>query len=376
MVLFKKQPPVLFSLVLFAAAGLQVYAAPVGSDMQYHYDETVAPPGPLISNWRFKHIFTPEGRDQERQQRRLAFRQFTEKHVSEDCAPILSSTLVQLNIVQDFVHGRLKTKTSYEFFEPVLRPLVVLDMGMNRTFPVEYVPKVEKVDTSSSAAQVKFGYIKDESDEYYIIGKAPWTEENEPKSLFKYRFRVLEKNLGVFLHVVKALPEPVRQELDSAGFLHDAQSLRTLARSLLTCEGVRHVTYEELKEKVIDQESYENDKSDQYIEMSEILETIRFHHNLYRERIMFAHLMAMMAKSTLPMDPAQAACGGLGNVTKNDSPPAAVELSLEEQAIDPSSPLRTFVWSNEDMLRMVKAASSGSNNFGRNEELLVLLFQD
>ncbi|KAG0053290.1 hypothetical protein BGZ83_001390 [Gryganskiella cystojenkinii] len=331
MILFEKQTPVLLSLVVFAAAGLQVYAAPVGSDRHYRIEE---------------------------------------KHVSENCAPILSSTLVQLENVQDFVYGRLKTKTSFEFFDPVLRPLVeILDMAMNHTFPTTFVPKVEKVDTSSSPAQVKFGYIKDESDEYYIIGKAPWTEENEPKSLFKYRFRVLEKNLGVFLHVVKALPEPVRQELDSAGFLHDAQSLRTLARSLLTCEGVRHVTYKEYKELKEKFRGPENDESDQYIEMSEIMATNSFHHS-YRQRIIFENIM-------MPMDPAQAAlCCALWNVTKNDSPLTAVELSLDKQAIDPSSPLPTFVWSNEDMLHMAQAISTEFNYFERNEEMMALLFQD
>ncbi|KAG0053289.1 hypothetical protein BGZ83_001389 [Gryganskiella cystojenkinii] len=362
--IFEKQIPVLFSLVLFAAAGLQVYAAPVASDIQYHYGEPVVLSGPLISNWRYQKYFNPEELNQKRQQRRLAFRQFTEKHVSEDCAPILSSMLVQLNNVQDFVYGRLKTKTSFEFFEPVLSPLVdILDMAMNRTFLVEYVPKVENVDTSSSWAQVKLGDIKDESEEYDIIEKAPWTEENEPMGLFKYRFRVLEKYLGVFLHVVKALPEPVRQELDSAGFLHDVRSLQTLARSLLTCEGVRHVTYEDLKEKVGDKES------DQYIERSEVLWTTRKFYHRYHQRIVFEYMMT-------PMDPAQAARCGLRNVTTPDSPPTVVELSLEEQAIDPSSPLLTFVWSNEDILRMVKAISIRFNYFERNEELRASLFQD
>ncbi|KAG0041400.1 hypothetical protein BGZ89_007447, partial [Linnemannia elongata] len=67
-----------------------------------------------------------------RQQRQLAFREFSEKYVSNDCIPILTSTLVHLDNVRGFVHNRFKTKASFEFLEPILQPLVeVLDMHKN-----------------------------------------------------------------------------------------------------------------------------------------------------------------------------------------------------------------------------------------------------
>ncbi|KAG0048447.1 hypothetical protein BGZ90_007630, partial [Linnemannia elongata] len=122
-----------------------------------------------------------------RQQRRLAFREFSEKYVSNDCIPILISTLVHLDNVRGFVHNRFKTKASFEFFEPILEPLVeVLDMHKNRTYPVEMVPKA---DNDASSAQMKLGHIVEDVNDYIFVHKAAWTEENKPELLFKYRFR-------------------------------------------------------------------------------------------------------------------------------------------------------------------------------------------
>ncbi|KAF9310896.1 hypothetical protein BG003_008001 [Podila horticola] len=72
------------------------------------------------------------------------------------------------------------------------------------------------------------------------------------------------------------------------------------------------------------------------------------------------------------MDPARAARCGLRNVTR--------EPSEEEEAVDLSffsSPLSLkFMWTNEDLMRMVEGVGGGINNREDNPEFRAWLFQD
>ncbi|KAF9081710.1 hypothetical protein BGX27_004798 [Mortierella sp. AM989] len=289
-----------------------VHTAPTGQGQGRHlrpgvnyFDDTVAPPGPLISNWNYQKRLTPEDQDrreQKRQQRQPAFHQFSEKFVSTDCVPILTLTLVHLDKVRGFLHDCFKTKASFEFLEPILNPLVeVLDMHKNCTFPVEYV---SKEDNDASSAQIKLSGSKKGRGDYEIIEKAEWTEENEPELLFKFRLRYLEKNLGVFQHVLKIAPEPIRQELEVIGFVQETKVLQEHASRLT---------------------------------------------------------VARMRSISMAMDPAQAALCGLVNVTRDASSKPSGEQPLNEEAVDPSSssPQDKFMWSNEAMMQMVKAVTKG-----------------
>ncbi|KAF9308997.1 hypothetical protein BG003_010349 [Podila horticola] len=376
MFLFKKPVLLLFPLNLFVA-----HAAPTGHGQvrEYSIDLSVAPPGPLTSNWnyekRYLNLEERDRRDQKRQQQRLAFAHFSEKFVSTDCVPILSSTLVHLDNVRDFVHGRLKTKASFELLEPILGPLVrVLDMDKNRTFPREYVSKKEDnvgVDSLLSSAQINFGGgIRTKKvrksglrGDYYFIETEAWTEENEPELLFNYRLRYLEKNLRVFHYVLKVAPKPVQQELELSGFLQETRVLRENARSLLTCEGVPHVTVADLKQKAGEK------GADSYVDRTVAMDAQTDFYMDYSARIDFAHFLV---RQNQPMDPAQAALCGLRNVTS--------EPSEEEEAVDLSSfssPLSLkFMWSNEDMMWMVEAVGSGINDRKVNPEFRAWLFQD
>ncbi|KAF8925890.1 hypothetical protein BGZ47_002991 [Haplosporangium gracile] len=293
MLLSKKPVLLLSSLVLLATTAFTVHAAPLGQGQGQrpdpvinYFDDTVTPPGNLTSNWYYeKHLASEDQarREQRRQQQRLAFREFSKKFVSIDCVPILTSTLVRLDNVRDFIHERFKTEASFELLEPILNPLVkVLDMDKNRTFPTEYV---SKEDSDVSSAQIKFGGSKKGRDDYgELIQKAAWTEENEPELLFKFRLRYLEKNLGVFQYVLKIAPEPVRQELKVSGFAEETRTLRGHARSLLTCEGVPHVTVAGLEEKVGEE------GSDSYVDRDVARDaTFEFYHE-YGFRILIGQM--------------------------------------------------------------------------------------
>lgn len=329
----------------------------------------MTPPGNLTSNWHYEERLASgdqDRREQKRQQRRLAFREFSEKFVSIDCVPILTSTLAHLDNVRGFVHDRFKTKASFEFLEPILKPLVkVLDMHKNRTFPIEYV---FKEDNDALSAQIKLGGNKKGRDDYgEIIEKAAWTVENEPELLFKFRLRYLEKNLGVFQHVLKIAPEPVRQELKVSGFAQETRVLREHARALLTCEGVPHVTVAGLEEKVGEE------RSDSYVDRDAARDaTFGFYHE-YHFRILIAQMQSQMQSIRMTMDPAQAARCGLRNVTRDASSKPSGDQPLEEEAEDTSSssPQDKFVWSNEAMVRMVEAVTKGHR---ADPELAALLF--
>ncbi|KAG0028117.1 hypothetical protein BGZ81_004996 [Podila clonocystis] len=379
MFLFKKPILLLFSLNLFVIMVFKTHAAPTGHGQFHTFDSSVAPPGLLESNWKYeKRYLKPEERDrrdQERQQRRLAFGQLSEKVVSTDCVPILTSTLVHLDNVRDFVYGRLKAKASFELLQPILGPLVkVLDMDKNCRFSKEIVSKTEDsggAESSSSKAQITFGggirtkkVRERRSDgDYDIIGTEAWTEENEPGLLFKYRLRYLEKAMRVFHHVLKVAPKPVQQELELSGFLQETRILRENARSLLTCEGVPHVTVAGLKQKVGEK------GTDSYVDRSEARSAQVYFYFIYHGRIVSAHLPLRPMR---PMDPALIARCGLRNVTR--------EPLEEEDVVDLSSfssPLSlNFVWSNEDMMRMTEAVGSGLNGREEDPEFRASLFQD
>ncbi|KAG9061658.1 hypothetical protein KI688_007239 [Linnemannia hyalina] len=301
-------------------------------------------------------------REQKRQQRRLAIREFSENFVSVDCVPILTSTLAHLDNIRGFVHDRFKTKASFDFLEPILNPLVrVLDMDKNCTFPIKFV---SKADNDDSSAQIKLGGNKKGFDDYdEIIEKAAWTEENEPELLFNFRLRYLEKNLGVFQHVLKIAPEPVRQELKVSGFVQETRVLREHARSLLTCEGVPHVTVAGLEEKVGEE------GSDSYVDRNAAREVTFEFYRAYHFRIILAQFQSIRVS----MDPTQAARCGLRNVTRDAS--SKPSQPLEDEAVGPSSssPQHNFVWSNEAMMRMVEAVTNGHR---ANPELAAMLFQD
>ncbi|KAH7045002.1 hypothetical protein BKA57DRAFT_468407, partial [Linnemannia elongata] len=369
MLLSKKPDLLLTSLVLFATMAFMVHAAPAGQgqgrrldpDINY-FDDTVTPPGNLTSNWHYEERYLYGGQDrreQMRQQRRLAFREFSEKYVSNDCIPILTSTFVHLDNVRGFIHDRFKTKASFELLEPILQPLVeVLDMHDNRTFPVEFLPEA---DNDASSAQMKLGRTKEGRDDYIFVHKAAWTEENEPELLFKYRFRYLEKNLGVFQHVLKVAPELVRQELEASGFAQETRVLRQHARSLLTCDGVPHVTVAGLEEKLGEEES------DSYVDRETARDATTRFYLAYNFRIILAQIRSFPTT----MDPDQAARCGFRNVTRDAS--SKPSEPSKEETVDPtsSSPQVKFVWSNEAMSRMSEAVFKGHR---ANPELASMLF--
>ncbi|KAF9174148.1 hypothetical protein BGX20_000776 [Mortierella sp. AD010] len=349
-----------------------VHGAPVGQSRDrplvrtLYFDDKVAPPGPLSSHWVYENFIKPEHkhlRDQKRQERRLAFQLFSEKFVSADCAPILSSTLVYLDKVRGFIHKGFKTKNSFEFLEPILEPFIdVLEMHQNRTFPIEYVEK--KVDETSSA-QIKFGPTRDTIDDYERIEREAWTEENEPELIFKYRFRYLEKSLGIFQYVLQIAPEPVRQELEAIGFLQDTVVLRKHARSLLTCKGVSHVTVAGLEEEIGEE------RSDNYMD--------RYAANEARVRLYFDYhrrvLIAQHRHAEATMFPELASVCGLRNITRDASPESSEEKPSKEVEVDtpPPFPHFTFVWSNEAMKQISDAVKIGHRT---NPELAAILFKD
>ncbi|KAI1311315.1 hypothetical protein EDD11_003495 [Mortierella claussenii] len=356
-----------------------VHAAPLGQgqgrsllpDVTY-IDDKATPPGPLTSRWR-RNFLTPENqnrrqqlqqlRQQMQQQRQLTFRQFSEKFVSTGCVPILASTLVHLDKVRGTVHDQFKTKASFELLGLILNPLVkVLDMHMNCMFPIEYV---SKEDNDASSAQIKLSGSKEGHGDYGIMEWTKWTEENEPELLFKYRLRYLEKNLGIFQHVLKIAPESVRQELEMIGFVQETRVLREHARSLLTCEGVPHVTVAGLEEKVGET------GSDSFVERRAASQATSNFYSAYHIRLVIAQIRSH--SMTMAMDPAQAALCGLRNVTSNASSKPSGEQPLEEETVDPSpsSPQDKFVWSNEAMMRMVEAVTKGHR---QNPDLAAMLF--
>ncbi|KAF9353545.1 hypothetical protein BGX26_008692 [Mortierella sp. AD094] len=335
------EKPVLFlsSLVLFATTTLLAHAAPTPAvgwtyrflSSQYLGEELETPSGPLKSRWYDPNRFPPEEQDRrehQRQQRRIAFRQFSEKAVSSHCTAIRESTLVHLDNVRDFVHDRLKTKDSFELLEPVLHPLInVLEMRENFRFPIEEL-KVE----NDASAQIKLGSKKGHGDfKFPEIHRREWTEETDPELL---------------------------QELEDSGFVQETKVLREDARSLLTCEGVEHVTVAGLEEQIGEK------GSDNYVDRYAARNAITKFFSDYRFRLMLASIL---------IDPAWRSSCGLRNITTDVPSNPSGEQPLKEQVVDPSSssPQDKFVWSNEAMVRMAKAVAKGHRE---DPEIAAMLF--
>jgi len=244
----------------------------------------------------------------------VAFRQFSEKVVPLHCASILVSTLDHLDIVQDFIDDSLKSKGSFDFLEPVLGPLP-RSLKMTETFYFTVVLTEEEIEEEkkrdqeeeereknnslvSTSTELEREARKEIKRRVRMTNerRRSWTEENDSWLLLKYRLRKLEKRLATLQYVIKFAPDVVRQELEESGFVQQTKTLRKEVRSLLTCEGVSHITVAQLKDELGGFES------DFYMDQNEARVAF-FTFNQYYFRRLIDHAMESHSRRFSPTMP-------------------------------------------------------------------------
>ncbi|GJJ78444.1 hypothetical protein EMPS_10803 [Entomortierella parvispora] len=217
--------------------------------------------------WFDPNLRTSEDKEQLRalQLKREAFRPFSERVVSARCASILQPTLDGLDKVGKAIRDSRETREAFLLLNPVLDALTnSLDMTETFYYYVELTPEEieqekkmveeeekeeEKTPSLSTVERTRQRALRlHELESKRLL--TSWTEEKEPQLLFKYRLRNVEKRLAAFQYVLEFVPDPVRQELEERGFVQQTKNLRTNVRSLLTCEGVTHVTMATLKDEL------------------------------------------------------------------------------------------------------------------------------
>ncbi|GJJ78445.1 hypothetical protein EMPS_10804 [Entomortierella parvispora] len=352
--------------------------------------------GPIRSGWMDLGGHNPELRDEmerTRQKERIAFRQFSEKVVSSHCTSTLETTLGLLDSIRDYVHDRLQVEESFNLLEPVLAALIwPLKMNDHFHFEVELTDEElkeerqkdkeeqeeERRNPSTTLPQWKKRHRerKWRRNSESNTRTRSWTEEYKPELLLRYRLRRLEKTMAVFPYVLKFAPDPVRQELEESGFVQKTRALREEVRSLLTCEGVQHVTVAQLKDKC--QEGYE---SDRYMDRSAARHSLHSYNTDYRMRL-FREVAVSRKAPTL--NGWGNNCGLVNtthavNSTSAERTPENNRQQLKDQVVeDPvlfKTPEVQFVWTWEAIVGLWKATDTGHGR-RRNPEVTALMFQE
>ncbi|GJJ78440.1 hypothetical protein EMPS_10799 [Entomortierella parvispora] len=355
-----------------------------------YYAEREVTTGPLKSV--FRNIIPGNPHEEQLfQQQRVAFRQFSEKVASDHCASILGSTLDLIDTLREYASEIFLTKRSFDLFEPVIGPLAKSVM-MDETFHFaveltdEELEEEKKMDQEeeeeeerrekenpSSPLELEYKMRRKErmrlSKMQSNIRPRTWTEKNEPQLLYKFRLRRLEKAMALFPYVVKFAPDPVQQGLEEIGFMQQTQSLHEKVRSLLTCEGVSHVTVAQLKD---DLGGYE---SDNYMDRNA---AYKIKQDFFYE---FSIRLSSEWHSRNPSHFYQGDIGGLLNDTLSEG--GLVDKSSEErkhlkdQVVDGplsfATPDIKFDWTAEAIVKMRKAVEKGHQ---KNPEIAAALFQE
>ncbi|GJJ78441.1 hypothetical protein EMPS_10800 [Entomortierella parvispora] len=353
--------------------------------------------GPVQSRWVDPSHRCPEQKDKQEeiwQQERVAFRQFSEKMVSAHCTGVLGSTLDLLDNIRDSVHDRLQAKESFDFMDPVLAPLTPsLKMADDYHYSVELteeeLQEEKKRDEDEEEEQRRNPALylspREKELEERIRGfnrqsntrMRSWTEENEPQLLLKFRLRLLEKTMAVFPYVLRFAPDPVRQELEESGFVQQTKALREQVRSLLTCEGVPHITVAQLKDEMGER------GSDNHMDRSSATTAISLYYIHYRARLLLQS-MHSHAAPMVPLIPTWGKNCEILNVTRAvDHELVKGGLDNRQQLKDQSAedtvlfktPETEFVWTWEAIVQLSNA-TDGNDDRKLNPEIAALMFQE
>lgn len=308
---------------------------------------------PLIHNWVDPNHRGADQRNREeraRQQKKMAFRQFSEKVVSPRCSKDLESILTHLGTAQDFIHDRLQTKESFERLEPVLQYLTyTLSMANDFSIAMEYEPEA-KEEGATASGQTKFGGADSKAYGYPKAHMRTWTEESDPELLFKLRLQSLDKILGAFQHALKFVPIPILQELEQGGFVEEIRLLREGTRSLLACEAIEWGYGESSKD-----------------EQAAVRQTVKDFLGLYELRSAIAQFMA--SRATAPKDPASKPAYGIVNLSKEGLLNESEEQSPKNQETDPSHSSGSgtgrdkFVWTIQGYVKFVNSATDKEHEY-------------
>ncbi|GJJ78443.1 hypothetical protein EMPS_10802 [Entomortierella parvispora] len=351
--------------------------------------------GPISSNWRDRGLLPPEWKEREErewQQERVAFRQFSERVVSTHCSSVLGSTLDLLDSVRDFVHDHLEVKESFDLLEPVLATLKG-PLRMNEEFNFEEELSDEELEEKrrkdkeeqEEERRTSFPSLSPEEKKYREMiwnferqsrtRSVSWTEENEPQLLLRYRLRHLEKMMAVFPFVLGLAPDPVRQELEESGFVQKTGALQEEVRSLLTCEGVQHVTVAQLKD------AYDGDfESDRFMDRSAASQSINIFHSDYHLRLFME--VSTFSRASRPYS-WEESCE-LSNTTCTEDLAPAKNMSddkqqLKDQDVEGQVVFKTpevqFAWTWEAIVRLWKATGH-ENDYRMKPEVIALLFKE
>ena len=228
--------------------------------------------------------------------------------------------------------------------------------------------------------------------------KREWTEEEDPQLLFKYRLRNLEKKMAAFQYVLKSTPDPVRQELEKSGFVQETKTLRKNVRSLLTCEGVSHVTVAQLKDELGE------DESDNYMDRSAARNAVydfsrsflgRLVDQSMRNRMSSMDPMAYRLQNTTRAEDHLSMMNAWEDRKQTEDQEEEEDLllflspefkfarsmensdQLKDQVVEDRLQFAThevkFEWTSETVMRLWKATKGGHR---KNPELAAVLFQE
>jgi len=328
-----------------------------------------------------------DDRERRRDKERVAFREFSEKVVSDHCAGILESTLDRLDNVRDSVLDHLQVKESNDLLEPVLAPLS-RTLAMNEHFYYKVELTEEEIEEYKDKEEEEEEKKRDPSlfsptelenpqnetarrERQLNRVSRSWTEENEPQLLFKFRLRRLEKSMALFPYALRFAPDPVREELEVSGFVQQTKTLREAVRSLLTCEGVSHVTVAQLEDVLGGHES------DNYMDRDATRRAVSDFSNEYYYRL----LNYLMNARNASMRPSRRTANGPQNATQVEDrvpikKPSEDRQQLKEQGMEDQSLFATpnvkFAWTWEAVVRLWKATEEGQE---KNPEVTAVLFQ-
>ena len=349
--------------------------------------------GPLQVYWSDPSLRSPVGRDSEEQRwqkERVAFRQFSEKVVSDHCAGVLESTLDRLDNVRDYIHDRLQIKDSFELLEPVLKPLS-WPLRMTEAFhysveltkgEIEEEQKKDKEEEKEKRRNPASPPLSPELEEFEQETKRlermsnfrlrSWTEEKDPQLLLKYRLRQLEKMMALFPYALRFAPDPVREELEETEFVEQTKTLREEVRSLLTCEGVSHVTVAQLGDKL---GGYE---SDNYMDRSAAVRAISVFSGDFRMRLFIQSMKSHWSS----MAPYQSKACALRNITQVEdrapvNKPSEARQQLKDQVVEDQvlfeTPEVKFAWTLEAVVRLWRATDKCHQ---QDPEVAAVMFQE
>jgi len=164
--------------------------------------------------------------------------------------------------------------------------------------------------------------------------------------------------MAILPYVLKFAPDAVRQELEESGLVQETKTLGEDVRSLLTCEGISHVTVAQLDDELEDDlGGYE---SDNYMDRDAARSAVFSFYSSFNSRL----LHHWMDDQRHFMAHSQRTAGELQNVAQVEDrvpvkKPSETRQQLKDQVVEDQllfeTPEVKFAWTLEAVVRLWRA---------------------